>query len=98
MTPNEILKARLTPEEYEQVMAAWRAKLAQTPTAAIKGAAKSMTVWLGGLLVALPELVPLLAPHLQEMLTPDLYKRVMQVFGLLVILVRFRTTQPLSQK
>ena len=99
MTPNEILKSKLTPEEYEIVMSAWRAKLAQNnPTAAIKGAVKSWTVWLGSALVALPELVPLLAPHLQDMLTPDLYKRVMQIFGLLVILVRFRTTQPLSAK
>jgi len=103
MTPNEILAKKLTDEERNIVFRAWQAKLAQVRAenkigAVLRGAVKSWTVWLGGALVALPELVPLLTPHLQEMLDAESYKRLMQLFGIAVILVRFKTTQPLSTK
>lgn len=100
---NEELRGAVTPELYAKVMAAIKARedairAEYKLSTSLRGALKSWTVWLGGMLVALPEIVPLLGPHLQEMLTPETYKQVMQLFGIAVILVRFRTVEPLSAK
>ena len=100
---NDELRAAITPELYAKVMAsikvredALRAEYSIANT--LRGALKSWTVYLGAALIGLPELLPLVAPQLQDMLDAELYRRVMQWAGLLVILVRFRTTKPLSEK
>lgn len=102
MTPDEILKSKLTPDEQAIVYTAIKVQVAKAKgeslTAWLKGALKSWTVWLGGFLVALPELLPLLDPAIKDMLDADTYRRVMQIAGIAVILVRFRTTQPLNEK
>lgn len=102
-TLNEELKAAVPPELYAKVMASIKMRedaiRAEYQVAnVLRGALKSWTVYLGAALVALPELVPLLTPHLQELLDAETYKRLMQIFGIAVILVRFKTTQPLSTK
>ena len=65
--------------------------------ALLMGALKSWSVWLGGWAIALPELLPMISPYLDGMFSPDMYKRLMQIGGVLVILVRFKTTQSLEK-
>jgi len=103
MTFNERLKEVLTPEMYAELMQSIKLREDRIRNEYafsnwLRGAMKSWTIWLGGLLVGLPELLPLLTPHLQEMLDADAYKRVLQLAGIAVILVRFKTTQSLSSK
>ena len=103
MTINDELRAAITPELYSKLMASIKMRedairAEYKVSAALRGALRSWTVWLGGILVALPELVPLLGPHLQEMLPPDVFAKLMQIAGIAVILVRFKTTESLAAK
>lgn len=62
------------------------------------GTLKSKLVWLGGAIITLPDLIPLISPELEEMLTPDMYKRWMRLAGLLVIVLRFYTKKSIPEK
>lgn len=66
--------------------------------APLKGAAKSWQVWTGGLLVVMPELQPALQPLITEWLGADAWRRTVQILGIVMILLRARTTMSLSQK
>ena len=75
--------------------------LAVAPTAWsvwASGLLKSWTVWFGALLLALPDLLPALSPHLADMLSENIFKRTMNVAGIIVILLRMKTTQSLTDK
>lgn len=64
----------------------------------VMGTVKSWTVWFGGALLLLPTLWPQILPYLQDLLGPDMTKRVMQVVGILVIILRFKTSQSVVDK
>lgn len=64
----------------------------------VLGALKSWTIYFGALLVALPDLVPLLAPDLQALFPPAQYDRLMRILGMIVILLRVKTTVSLAVK
>jgi hypothetical protein len=99
---NEKLKAVLGDDGLAELIAL----IPQTTPAApptpwsmwIMGLVKSWTVWFGGLLLVLPDLLPALLPQLQETLSANTYKRVANVIGIIVIMLRFKTTQSLQVK
>lgn len=64
----------------------------------LRGLGKSWTAWTGALLVAAPQLLDALAPIVAEQWGPDVWKRVLQVSGVVMILLRVRTTQSLTDK
>lgn len=69
-----------------------------TAVAFLRGLGKSWTAWTGALLVAAPQLLDALAPLVAEQWGPDVWKRVLQVSGVVMILLRVRTTQSLTDK
>lgn len=62
------------------------------------GSIKSRLIWLGAMLVALPELWPLIADQVQEILPPGWFLRASQMVGLVVIYLRYKTNQSVSEK
>lgn len=62
------------------------------------GLAKSKTAWFGAAMIALPDLIPLLAPQFEQVLDANAYKRMMNISGMVVILLRFVTSQSLKEK
>lgn len=64
----------------------------------LRGLAKSWTAWTGVLLVALPELMTAAEPLLTETMGPEGWKRVVQVVGIVVVVLRLKTTQSLAAK
>ena len=111
MNAAELLKEKLTEEEYAAfdlaLSNAVREKVAEAIAQTKQGTAlqpvlmgllKSWTAWLGGAMIALPELLPLLTPHLESLLGPNVWPKTMQILGILVILARFKTNQSLRDK
>ena len=91
------LKEKLGEDGYAELMAL----LSPAPStwrAWVRGALKSWTTWFGAVLVAGPELLPALMPHFKELLTPDTYSRAVQVVGIVVMLLRVKTTTSLAEK
>lgn len=64
----------------------------------LRGLAKSWTAWTGVLLAGGPEILDALAPLVSEQWGPDVWKRVLQVSGVVMILLRLKTTQPVPEK
>jgi hypothetical protein len=64
----------------------------------VRGTLKSYTNWFGALLIGLPDLLPMISPQLQDMLDANAYKRIMQAAGIIVILLRFKTSQSVLEK
>lgn len=69
--------------------------------ATLKGSLKSWTVWFSSLLLALPEILPLvqsnfatIAPFIPE----SLHSRVLQLIALIMLVLRMRTTRSLAEK
>lgn len=62
------------------------------------GAMRSWTMWLGGLLVVLPELMNALAPIVTAQWGADVWQRVMQLVGVVVILLRIKTVESIPEK
>lgn len=81
------LQTMLTPAADSNSLKVW-----------LKGAVKSWTAWAGAVLVAAPEILPQLAPHFQELMTPDRYHRLLQIVGIAMILLRVKTSKSLSEK
>jgi hypothetical protein len=106
------LKTTLGPDGYAELLATLQqsqvatlaqARVVQPATATpmspiITGILKSWTVWFGGILVALPQIIPLISPSLQQALSAHAYQNVTSVVGIIVILLRFKTTQSLQAK
>lgn len=64
----------------------------------LRGLAKSWTAWTGVLLAGGPEILDALAPLVSEQWGPDVWKRVLQVSGVVMILLRLRTTQSIPDR
>lgn len=98
---NEKLRAVLGDDgmtELEALLAAANAA-PQAPTVDwIRGTLKSWSMWLGGILIALPDVLPLISPQLEQMLDADAYKRLMQGVGIIVILLRYKTRESVLEK
>lgn len=62
------------------------------------GVLKSKTAWFGAMMIAVPDLIPLLTPQLEQVLDANAYKRMMNIAGIVVILLRFATSQSLKEK
>jgi len=91
------LKETLGEEGYTELLV-----LIQPPAGSLKawlmGALRSWTAWFGALLVAGPEILPMLMPPFKELLTVDNYNRMIQAVGIIVILLRVKTTSSIQQK
>lgn len=86
---------------FAQALDTLRAELeAPGPTlgAWIKGALQSWTVWAGGTVVLLPELLNAIAPLVTEQWGPAVWQRVLQLVGVAMILLRAKTTDSLTAK
>lgn len=66
--------------------------------ATARGLAKSWTAWVGAALLALPEVLPTIQADLPALLGPHSADVVMRVCGVLMILMRFKTTASLTEK
>ena len=64
----------------------------------LRGALASWTVWAGGLLLVLPELLDAVAPIITETWGADAWRRVVQIAGVVMILLRAKTTVPLPER
>lgn len=85
-------------EQLRQLREALEADVGPGIGAWLRGAAKSWTMWSGALLVALPELMTAAEPLLTETMGPEGWKRVVQVVGIVVVVLRLKTTQSLAAK
>lgn len=64
----------------------------------IVGMVKSWTAWLGALIVAWPDISFALSEQITALLGEDYNNIIMRVMGILVILVRLKTSQSLADK
>lgn len=64
----------------------------------LRGAVRSWMIWLGAVAFALPDLLPLISPQLEQLMDANAYKRTIQVLGILVIVLRVKTTTSLKDK
>lgn len=62
------------------------------------GTLKSWTTWFGAGLLLLPDFLQQVAPQFEQALDANAYKRLMNVIGVIVIVLRFKTTQSLKDK
>lgn len=67
-------------------------------TDTLVGMAKSWTAWLGALIIAWPDISMALSEHIEALAGPDASNAIMRIMGILVILVRLKTSQSLSEK
>lgn len=77
-----------------QALRPWPVLVADT----LRGLSRSWTGWVGGLLLTLPELLPAIEKDLPGLLGEQAANRVMQIAGLLMILLRLKTTGALWNK
>ena len=91
------LKDQLGEENYAELLALVNPP-SNTWQAWLRGSVKSWTAWFGAFLVAAPDILPQIAPQLEDLFTPNIYKRATQVIGILVILLRIKTTTSLPEK
>ena len=97
MTDDE-LKAALPAGVYDALMAKIQPKASTDWQAFAKGAMKSWTNWLGALLIAWPVIGPEVEPAMQNVLGSAVTNKLISVVGLLVILLRVKTTESLTSK
>jgi predicted nucleic acid-binding Zn ribbon protein len=64
----------------------------------LRGLAKSWTAWASALLIAMPEILPMIQGDLPELLGQNAANRVMQACGVLMLLLRLKTTTSLHDK
>jgi hypothetical protein len=92
-----VLKEKLGEDGYAELVALMQPEVSQLKDW-LRGALNSWTVWAGTVMVALPEIIPMIGPELEALLTPDAYRRAMQVLGIMVILLRVKTTTSLKDR
>ena len=69
--------------------------------AQLKGALKSWTAWFSALLMAAPELIPLVQqnwPTISPFIPSAMQSKTVQVIGLIALLLRMKTTRSLAAK
>jgi hypothetical protein len=64
----------------------------------IKGLFMSWTAWFGALIVAWPEIASALGENLTALFGADANNTIMRVMGIVVIMLRLKTTQAVSEK
>ena len=62
------------------------------------GLITSWTAWLGGLIIAMPEWWPLISDQAVGLVEGNAKDTMIRVMGILVVLIRFKTTQSLAAK
>ena len=62
------------------------------------GSLKSWTMRFGVILMVAPDILPELLPQLQEFMTANTYKRVLQFSGILMVLLRWKTKVSLIER
>jgi hypothetical protein len=55
-------------------------------------------MWVGSIIVVLPELMEALAPIVTEQWGPDVWKRVVQLVGVAMIVLRAKTTVSIPER
>lgn len=105
---NEPLKQAMTPEQYQQLMV----NIAQYVTQAravgrkealeqgspLRGFLKSYTVWLGAAMLSFPDWWPLIAEQLRPLFSDQAWETATRLVGVVIILLRLKTTQSLTEK
>jgi hypothetical protein len=67
----------------------------------LRGAWKSLTVWFSGILMVLPDVLPMLQsnfPTIAPFIPDALESRAMNVIALVILLLRIKTTTSLANK
>ena len=64
----------------------------------IRGFLRSWTTWVGSLIVVMPQLLDALAPLVTETWGPEVWKRTLQIVGVVMILLRVKTTESIPDK
>jgi hypothetical protein len=62
------------------------------------GILKSWTAWLGVMVISMPNWWPLIADQFSGLLGSEAYDNMVRIMGILVILIRFHTTQSVLEK
>lgn len=92
------LKEQLGDANYAELLALVNPPATSNLKAWLLGALKSWTAWFGAFLIAAPDLLPQIMPVAADLFGPDVAKRWMQIIGVIVILLRIKTTQSLTDK
>lgn len=92
----DLNKAQAEKAGYERAMAENARAINVVDT--IRGFAKSWTTLIGGLLIALPEILPAIQGDLPSILGQHAADKVMQISGILMILLRMKTNASLAAK
>jgi hypothetical protein len=64
----------------------------------LMGLVKSWQIRIALAIAALPELLPLISPELEQLMTAERYKHLMVGVGIVMVLLRFKTNQSLTDK
>jgi hypothetical protein len=64
----------------------------------IRGFLRSWTAWVAGLVIVLPELMSALAPIVTEEWGADVWRRVVQLVGVAMIVLRIKTSTSIPDK
>lgn len=91
-----LAKAQAEQAGYERAMAENAKAINVIDT--LRGFAKSWTALIGGLLIALPEILPAVQGDLPSLLGQHAADKVMQISGILMILLRMKTNASLAAK
>ena len=62
------------------------------------GTLKSWSMWAGCVMVAFPQWWPLVEPQIREIVSPDQYARLVSIIGIVMIVLRAKTTKSLADK
>lgn len=62
------------------------------------GLLKSWTAWAGALLVAFPMWWPEVEPFVRDLIGVENYAKLVPVIGIVMVLLRVKTTQSISEK
>lgn len=89
-------KAKAERDGYERAMAENARAINVVDT--LRGLAKSWTAIIGGMLIALPEILPTIQGDLPSLLGQHAADKVMQISGILMILLRMKTKISLADR
>lgn len=102
LTPDQ-LRAQLGADVYDSLVAQLKAPASQGFTLQelllwLQGSYRSWTNWFGAFLIAWPTIEPQLSPELQSLVGESTATSVIRWIGVVVILLRFKTTKSVKAK
>jgi kynureninase len=64
----------------------------------LKGLCMSASAWFGAFIVAWPDIASVIGDNLTALLGANANNNIMRIMGIIVILLRLKTTQPVAEK